>query len=187
MTDIIDDIRHVEIVTALGSIRVRIDVAAAPITATNFLTYVDLGLFNRTEFYRIVAPCNQIGQEVPINVIQGGFREDIKAPRPCIKHEPTTETGLHHCDGAISMARFAPGTAAGAFFICVGDQPVLDHGGSRNPDGQGFAAFGHVVSGMNIVRSIWARAEEDAFIRQPVPILSAAVIADGLQPPPKGG
>lgn len=181
MTIAIDDVRQVEIVTALGSIHVKIDVGAAPITGKNFLTYVEAGLLDQTEFYRIVAPCNQIGQEVPINVIQGGIREDIEAPLPRIKHEPTTETGLHHRDGAISMARFAPGTAAGAFFICVGDQPVLDFGGSRNPDGEGFAAFGYVCQGMDVVRAIWARAEPDAYVKQPVAILSASVIAAGAR------
>ncbi|WP_016743788.1 peptidylprolyl isomerase [Rhizorhabdus wittichii] len=178
MSITIDDIRHVEIVTTLGSILVGIDVSAAPITATNFLAYVEAGLLDQTEFYRIVAPCNQVGRAVPIDVVQGGFREDIKAPLPPIEHEPTCRTGLRHRDGTISMARFAPGTAAGAFFICVGDQPVLDHGGARNPDGEGFAAFGDVLHGMDVVRAIWACAEANAFIRRPVPILSASVVAD---------
>ncbi|RVT92970.1 peptidylprolyl isomerase [Sphingomonas crocodyli] len=180
MSMTIDEIRQVEIVTAVGSIRVAVNLAAAPVTAANFLTYVESGLLDGTEFYRIVAPCNQGGRAVPIDVVQGGFRETVKAPLPPIIHEPTWKTGLRHRDGTISMARYAPGTAAGAFFICVGDQPVLDHGGPRNPDGEGFAAFGRVVRGMDIVRSIWARAESDAFIRKPVPILSAAVADDGV-------
>lgn len=176
MSITIDDIRQVKIVTSLGSILVGLDLTAAPITATNFLAYVEAGLLDRTEFYRIVAPCNQVGLKVPIDVVQGGFREDIKAPLPPIEHEPTCQTGLQHRDGTISMARFAPGTAAGAFFICVGDQPVLDYGGPRNPDGEGFAAFGYVLRGMDVVRAIWACAETNAFIRQPVPILSASVV-----------
>ena len=182
MSVTIDDIPHVKIVTPLGTMIVAVDVAAAPVTATNFLAYVRAGLLDQTEFYRILAPCNQEGLSVQINVVQGGLREDVEPPLAPIEHEPTSETGLRHCDGTISMARFAPGTAAGAFFICVGDQPVLDHGGARNPDGEGFAAFGRVVRGMDIVRSIWARAEADAFIKRPVPILSASILTDGEFP-----
>lgn len=168
---------HVELITALGKILLRIDRAAAPITAGNFLTYVRAGLFDQTAFYRIVAPCNQSDQKVPINVIQGGLREDVPPPLPPIEHEPTSQTGLRHLDGTISMARIAPGSAAGAFFICIGDQPALDHGGARNPDGQGFAAFGQVIRGMDVARAIWACAEADTFLEKPIPILCASAAA----------
>ena len=167
--------RQVEIRTAKGVILVNIDAAAAPITAGNFLTYVRSGLFDQSSFYRIVAPCNQRGQAVPINVIQGGWREDVASPRPPIPHEPTCETGLCHRDGAISMARLAPGTAAAAFFICVGDQPELDYGGARNPDGQGFAAFGQVIKGMDVVRAIWGCAQTEQFLDAPIPIHAASL------------
>jgi peptidyl-prolyl cis-trans isomerase A (cyclophilin A) len=169
------DQRQVEIKTEKGAILLSIDVQAAPITAGNFLAYVRSGLFDRSAFYRIVAPCNQPGQSVPINVVQGGWREDVPSPLPPIEHEPTSRTGLHHRDGTLSMARLAPGTAAAAFFICVGDHPELDYGGARNPDGQGFAAFGHVVEGMDVVRAIWAFAETEQFVERPIPIHCASL------------
>ncbi|WP_041373549.1 peptidylprolyl isomerase [Phenylobacterium zucineum] len=164
------DQQHVEFTTALGGIVISVDRAAAPLTASNFLTYVCSGFFDRTAFYRVVAPCNQKGNAVPISVVQGGWREDVTPPLPPIPHEPTCQTGLRHRDGVVSMARLAPGTAAGAFFICIGDHPQLDYGGARNPDQHGFAAFGEVVQGMDVVRAIWARAEQEQFLSEPIAI-----------------
>lgn len=133
---------------------VAADLTHAPISAGDFLKYVDRGLFNGAAFYRTVRPDNDTNP-VKIDVIQGGLMDEKKLLPP-IRHEPTNRTGLHHRDGTISIARDAPGTGtAGAFFICIGDQPELDFGGRRNPDGQGFAAFGQVVRGMEVVRAIW--------------------------------
>jgi peptidyl-prolyl cis-trans isomerase A (cyclophilin A) len=101
-----------------------------------------------------VSPENDNGTPV-ISVIQGGIG-DAAAPFPPIEHETTKRTGLKHVDGTISMARGAVGTAASEFFICIGDQPALDFGAMRNADGQGFAAFGRVVAGMDVVRAIHA-------------------------------
>jgi cyclophilin family peptidyl-prolyl cis-trans isomerase len=93
---------------------------------------------------------------IKIEVVQGGLTDESKYLAP-IAHEPTSRTGLRHGNGTLSIARDAVGTGtAGAFFICIGDQPELDFGGKRNPDGQGFAAFGHVTSGMKLVRTIWS-------------------------------
>jgi peptidyl-prolyl cis-trans isomerase A (cyclophilin A) len=140
--------------TALGAIEVAVDLARAPISAGDFLKYVDRGLFDGSAFYRTVRPDNDINP-VKIDVIQGGLMDD-KRLLPPIPHEPTSKTGLHHRNGTISTARDEPGTgSAGAFFICIGDQPELDFGGRRNPDRQGFAAFGQVVQGMDVVRAIW--------------------------------
>lgn len=140
--------------TALGPIEVAVDVAQAPITAGDFLKYVDSGLFNGGAFYRTVRPGNDVNP-VKIDVIQGGLTDEKKLLPP-IQHEPTNKTGLRHRDGTISIARDKPGTGtAGEFFICIGDQPELDFGGKRNPDRQGFAAFGQVVRGMDVVRAIW--------------------------------
>lgn len=145
---------RVMLTTALGSIEVAADLARAPISAGDFLKYVDRGLFNGAAFYRTVRPDNDTNP-VKIDVIQGGLMDDRKLLPP-IPHEPTNRTGLHHRDGTVSIARDAPGTGtAGAFFICIGDQPELDFGGRRNPDRQGFAAFGQVVRGMDVVRAIW--------------------------------
>jgi peptidyl-prolyl cis-trans isomerase A (cyclophilin A) len=145
---------RVTLTTALGAIEVAVDLARAPISAGDFLKYVDRGLFDGGAFYRTVRPDNDINP-VKIDVIQGGLMNDKKLLPP-IPHEPTSKTGLHHRDGTISTARDKPGTgSAGAFFICIGDQPELDFGGRRNPDRQGFAAFGRVVHGMDVVRAIW--------------------------------
>lgn len=140
--------------TALGTIEVAVDLARAPISGGDFLKYVDRRLFDGSAFYRTVRPDNDINP-VKIDVIQGGLMDDSRLLPP-IPHEPTSKTGLHHLDGTISTARDEPGTgSAGAFFICIGDQPELDFGGRRNPDRQGFAAFGRVVHGMDVVRAIW--------------------------------
>lgn len=139
--------------TELGEITIEIYLDKAPITALNFLKYVDDGLFKNSNFYRVVRDDNQPDNDITINVIQGGlFSEEEMLPP--IGHETTVITGIKHKDGVISMARNEPGSATSEFFICVGDQPELDFGGKRNPDGQGFATFGKVVKGMDVVRKI---------------------------------
>jgi len=146
---------HVVIQTELGDITVEIYEKAAPVTASNFLRYVDEGRFKRSCFYRVVRMDNQPDDKIKIEVIQGGLAFTSRDKMlPPIKHETTKETGILHKDGAISMGRLGPGTATSEFFICVGDQPELDFGGKRNPDGQGFSAFGRVVEGMYVVRKI---------------------------------
>jgi len=152
---------HVLIQTELGDITVEIYEKEAPITAGNFLKYVDDGLFKNATFYRIVTMENQPDNDIKIEVIQGGlgYTEGRKTLPP-IEHETTEKTGIRHEDGFISMARLQPGTASSEFFICVGDQPDLDFGGKRNPDGQGFAAFGKVVGGMDVVRKIHRQPAE---------------------------
>ena len=123
--------------------------------AGDFLKYVDRGLYAGGTFYRTVRPDDD-PKPVKIEVVQGGLTDDGKFLAP-IAHEPTNHTGLRHRNGTISIARNEVGTGgAGAFFICIGDQPELDFGGKRNPDGQGFAAFGHVTSGMKLIREIGA-------------------------------
>ena len=139
--------------TSLGIIRVRLEPDRAPHTVANFLRYVDERMFDGTSFYRTVRADNQPTSPVKIAVIQGGPDEKKPAHEP-IALERTSVTGLHHLDGTISMARDGPDTATAEFFLCVGDQPELDFGGRRNPDGQGFAAFGQVVEGMDVVRRI---------------------------------
>lgn len=140
--------------TELGEIIVEIYSDLAPVTAGNFLRYVDSGLFNGACFYRIVRLDNQLKDSVKIEVIQGGRYEDEEKGFPPVRHESTLETGIMHKDGVISMARLNPGSATSEFFICIGDQPELDYGGRRNRDGQGFAAFGRVSKGMDVVRKI---------------------------------
>ena len=139
--------------TELGEITIEIYLDKAPITALNFLKYVDDGLFKNSKFYRVVRDDNQPDNDITIDVIQGGLFSEEEM-YPAIGHETTVITGIKHKDGVISMARNEPGSATSEFFICVGDQPELDFGGKRNPDGQGFATFGKVVKGMDVVRKI---------------------------------
>ena len=140
--------------TPLGDIVIEIYLDSASVTAGNFLAYVDEELFDGAHFYRVVTIDNQPNNDVKIEVVQGGLGFEAADRRPAIEHETTAATGIRHLDGTISMARLGPGTATSEFFICVGDQPELDFGGARNPDGQGFAAFGRVVDGMDVVRAI---------------------------------
>ena len=157
--------------TEAGDIVVEIDAARAPVTSANFLRYVDAGLYDGSIFHRTVTLANQPNDAVRIEVIQGG-----QLPRdkefPPIAHETTAATGLKHLDGAISMARSKPGSAASSFFICVNDQPELDFGGRRNPDGQGFAAFGRVVEAMDVVKAIQALPAKGQQLSPPVKIIS---------------
>jgi peptidyl-prolyl cis-trans isomerase A (cyclophilin A) len=148
----------VAIVTTAGEIDVRVDTERAPKTAANFLSYVKRGFFDGGTFFRTVTtqPDNQPGKRVKIDVIQATHNvkahPNVDAP---VVFEPTSQTGLRHRDGTISMARDdAPNTATTDFFICIGAQPGLDDGGGRSKDHHGFAAFGQVVSGMEVVRAI---------------------------------
>ena len=148
--------KHIVLIeTELGTIEVELYENKAPITVNNFLTYINNGLFNDGEFYRVVNYSNQPDNNIKIHVIQGGIGWDDSLPRlePII-HETTNNTCILHKRGVISMARNEPGTASSEFFICTADEPELDYGGMRNPDGEGFAAFGKVLSGMGIVDSI---------------------------------
>jgi len=146
---------RVGIETARGTIAVELDAARAPATVANFLRYVDAGLYDGGRFHRTVRPDNQAADAVRIDVVQGGPDPSAAARAfPPIELERTKRTGLRHADGTLSMARADPDSATADFFVCIGDQPELDFGGRRNPDGQGFAAFGRVVGGMEVVREI---------------------------------
>ncbi len=165
---------RVVISTEFGTIEAEIYLDKAPITAGNFLKYVDAGKYNNLAgFYRVVRLNNQPDKNIKIEVIQGGYGQDSlieKYQFPPIKHETTKETGILHTDGVLSMARNEPGSASSEFFICVGDQPELDFGGARNPDKQGFAAFGKVVKGMDVVRKIQQLKDNGQYLEKPVKI-----------------
>ena len=141
--------------TELGPIQLELYPDRAPITVSNFLRYVDENRYEDFHFYRVVHMENQPDNDVKIEVIQGGLGFD-KHPMelPTIVHETTDKTGIRHLNGTLSMARLEPGTASSEIFICINDQPELDYSGKRNPDGQGFAAFGKVISGMDVIRKI---------------------------------
>jgi peptidyl-prolyl cis-trans isomerase A (cyclophilin A) len=165
--------------TELGDIRIEVFIDRAPITAANFMTYVDGNCFRGATFYRTVTMENQPDNDIRIEVIQGGLGEDPEGlGLPPISHETTEQTGVLHGDGTVSMARSAPGTASSEIFICIGDQPELDFGGKRNPDGQGFAAFGKVVEGMDIVRKIQARPAWGQMLDPPIKITGVARASD---------
>jgi peptidyl-prolyl cis-trans isomerase A (cyclophilin A) len=148
--------------TELGAIEANLDAAHAPGTTANFLQYVDAGYYSGGRFHRTVTPENQPNDKVRIGVIQAGIDPEHDPQKfPPIPMERTSVTGLRHTDGALSMARREVDSAQSDFFICIGDQPELDFGGRRNPDGQGFAAFGEVTKGMEVVRKV-QRAPRDA-------------------------
>lgn len=144
--------------TSAGEITLELYPEAAPVTVRNFLKYVDGKHYdNEATFYRTVRLDNQAQNKIKIEVIQGGLGMEVPdLPFAPIAHETTKTSGILHKDGVISMGRLEPGTATSEFFICINDQPELDFGGERYPDGQGFATFGKVVKGMDIVRRIQA-------------------------------
>jgi peptidyl-prolyl cis-trans isomerase A (cyclophilin A) len=138
--------------TGQGGILLELYADKAPLTSANFLRYVDAARYDGGTIYRAL----HTPGDPATGLIQGGARFDPAHPIPPIAHEPTTQTGLRHKDGTISLARRAPGTATSDFFICVGDAPYLDADPTAPGDNLGFAAFGHVVEGMEVARAILA-------------------------------
>lgn len=160
--------------TELGSVELELDGAHAPVSVANFLRYVDAGRYDGGRFHRTVTLGNQPQSPVKIEVIQAGVDpRHAQDDYPAIPLERTRDTGLRHLDGTLSMARAGPDTATSDFFVCIGDQPSLDFGGKRNPDGQGFAAFGRVAKGMDVVRRIQASPAEGQALKPPIRILRA--------------
>jgi peptidyl-prolyl cis-trans isomerase A (cyclophilin A) len=149
--------------TSAGRIVIEVNDRQAPITGGNFLRYVDEHRFDGTSFYRAVRSAPDLG------LVQGGTNNDPARVLPPIAHEPTTVTGLSHVDGAVSMARYDPGTATGDFFVSVGPSPSYDAGRPFSIDDYGFAVFGRVVEGMDVVRGILVAptspTEGDGFMR----------------------
>jgi len=165
---------RVLLATDAGDIEIEVDTVRAPITAGNFLQYVDARLFDEGVFHRTVRPDNQQEKPVKIDVIQARANRARQSEfPPPIQLERTNVTKLLHKHGTISMARAEPNTGGSEFFICVGDQPSLDYGGVRNPDGQGFAAFGRVVRGMDVVRKIQMSPAKGETLTPPIRIVSA--------------
>lgn len=142
--------------TQLGEVEIEVHLDTAPISGADFLMHVDEGLYDQQGFYRVVRADND-PRGMGMSLIQGGILSQ-KFDTPLIAHELTTDTGLSNTRGVISIARNEPGTgSAGFFFINIGDNSFLDTGGSRNPDGAGYATFGTVVRGMDVVEAIQAR------------------------------
>jgi peptidyl-prolyl cis-trans isomerase A (cyclophilin A) len=157
--------------TSMGNIRIELFAEKAPVTVANFLKYVDNHLYDGSSFFRVCTPENEKNRKVKIQVVQGGNVPEGKEFEP-IPMETTQQTGIHHLNGTLSMARDAPNTATSSFSICINDQPELDFAGKRNPDGQGFAAFGQVTKGMKVARKIQAQKDKDQYLIEPVKIVS---------------
>lgn len=163
----------VRIATALGDMIVTIATKRAPITSGYFLQAVQSGLYDGSSFYRIATGANQeAGLGTPIEIVQGGLKQPTEAVSPCIAHETTAQTGLRHRRGTISLARFAPGAVYHGFFLCRRREPALDFGGARQPDGLGFAAFGNLKIGFDVLDRIFEQAEPTEMLRREIPILS---------------
>ena len=161
----------VEIMTTKGLIIVELDIQNAPITAGHFLKLVEKGVYDGGSFYRSVRGGTDENNPVPIRVVQGGAARKKGGEKiETIPHETTQDTGLKHLNMTVSMARGEPGTASTEFFICMHDEPELDFGGRRNPDGQGFAAFGRVIVGEDIVHKVWGSPAMGEQIDPVVPI-----------------
>lgn len=139
---------RVTMTTAEGVLTLELAADKAPLTVANFLRYVDAGRYNGGEIYRGMA----VATNPLMGLVQGGAKPGKAIPP--VAHEPTTQTGLKHVDGTVSLARYAPGTGTSDFFICVGDAPYLDANPAATGDNVGFAAFGQVVEGMDIVKRI---------------------------------
>ncbi|MBU2515245.1 peptidylprolyl isomerase [bacterium] len=161
-----------------GDIIVELDEGKAPKTCANFIAYMQAGAYEETSFFRIVTPQHNMDDpERQIAVIQGGPKFNLKGHDPNLSlfhldHEPTTETGISHNDGTISMGRFAPGETYGGFFFCIGKQPALDYGGARFPDKLGAAAFGKVAEGLDILYQIYNKADSSEFLANEIPIFT---------------
>jgi peptidyl-prolyl cis-trans isomerase A (cyclophilin A) len=150
---------HIIINTQLGDIEVELFPDQAPKTVTAFLSYIDSGFYTNTSFYRVLKT-DAFPTDNNTGIIQGGMWQtnpEKKITIPGIEHETTKQTGLTHQSGTISLARTTPGSANTEFFICIGDQSPLDFARRGTEDGQGFAAFGKVFKGMDIVRKIQAQ------------------------------
>ncbi len=166
---------HVLIETEAGDIEAEIYIDKAPLTANAFLKNAEAGLYKHSSFYRILNNDNQPSNASKSHLIQGGiWQTDYKkaVSLPGIPHETTKQTGILHLNGTLSLARLEPGTANPEFFICIGKQPGFDFDGENNADGQGYAAFGRVVKGMNVVNIIYNRPENDQAFIPPVLIVN---------------
>ncbi|MGF7231916.1 peptidylprolyl isomerase [Arachidicoccus sp.] len=164
---------HVIITTKVGDIELELYQKQAPKTVAAFLAYINEGLYDDASFYRVLNASDQASDAPKANLIQGGIWQtnpDKLATLKGIPHENTHHTGILHKNGTISLAREAPGTANSEFFICIGDQPGYDSGGANNPDKQGYAAFGRVISGMDIVIKIYNMNQENQSFDPPIPI-----------------
>jgi peptidyl-prolyl cis-trans isomerase A (cyclophilin A) len=169
------DTPHIRIRTTKGDIELELYPLKAPKTVAAFLSYIDAGYYDNSNFYRVLSVGNQPSNAPKTELIQGGIwktQNALATKIPGIPHESTKQSGILHTDGAISLARLEPGTAGTEFFICIGDQPGLDYGGENVPDKQGYAPFGKVVKGMHVVNKISMQNETEQYLDPPVAIIN---------------
>lgn len=165
---------HIIIKTNLGNVEAELYPDKAPKTVAAFLSYVDSGFYKNSSFYRVLF-IEAMASDYNTGIIQGGIWQSNNKKAivlPGIVHEPPKQTGLSHTTGTLSLARSTPGTANSEFFICVGDQTGYDSSKNYNPDGLGFAAFGRVISGMDIVRQIHKQPANGQSYTRPITILN---------------
>jgi peptidyl-prolyl cis-trans isomerase A (cyclophilin A) len=162
--------------TPLGQIDLQLALEDAPVTAGYFQELIQAGALDGSSFFRIVGEDNaSMRSDNPIVVVQGGLTEKDPQPIAPVRHEPTSETGLKHKKWTLSAARFGPGETYASFFICMRDEPSLDAGGARHPDGLGFAAFGQVTGGFDVVSAIFERREKTEYLKRPITISRCAL------------
>lgn len=160
---------RVVVETALGNLHVELQSDRAVLSCRYFLEDVRRGTYDECSFFRIVTEANNAARDRPaIEVAQGGHRVVDTDIEPSIPHETTQATGLRHRRGTVSLARFRPGAVYHSFFVCFRDEPQLDYGGCRNPDGQGFAAFGQVIDGEEVLDLLRRCAEAQEMLRTPI-------------------
>ena len=166
---------HIIIKTKYGEIEAELYAKQAPKSVSAFISYIDSGYYTNSSFYRVLNDDNQPSNAPKAELIQGGiWRTNKKMAKTLryIPHEGTNITGVHHEDGTLSLAREEPGTATTEFFICLGDQPGFDYGGENNPDGKGYAAFGKVRKGMDVIKKIYNAPEYNTSFDPPIMIYS---------------
>ncbi|WP_462220079.1 peptidylprolyl isomerase [Ferruginibacter sp.] len=165
---------HIIIKTNLGNVEAELYPDKAPKTVAAFLSYVDSGFYKNSSFYRVLF-IEAMASDYNTGIIQGGIWQSNNKKAIALSgivHEPPNQTGLSHTTGTLSLARSTPGTANSEFFICVGDQTGYDSSKNYNPDGLGFAAFGRVISGMDIVRQIHKQPANGQSFTRPITILN---------------
>ncbi len=165
----------VKIETNFGDILVELYPEKAPKTVAAFLSYVDSGLYKGSSFYRVLKEEDQPSNAFKSQLIQGGIwqtKNKVQMSLKGVPHETTKQTSILHENGTISLARTEPGTASSEFFICIGNQPAYNYGGAANPDGQGFAAFGKVIKGMDVVKQIHDQPDNNTSFTPPIEIMN---------------
>lgn len=158
------------VVTACGEFIIRLETQRAPKTCRYFAELAAAGRLDGSSVFRVVTPDNEPAEPNAISVVQLGLWNGDELERVWIPHESTEMSGLEHVQWTVSAARFEVGELYGSFFVCMRDEPCLNHGGTRNPDEAGFAAFGRVVEGQETLKALYRRAERSAMLSAPIPV-----------------